>query len=190
MKKAIIFDCFGVLALEQYGALTRAFPWTEQKVRAASAGVDLGVLSGAERKKRAIEILDEFGMDSKAAAEYFLGVRDLNKALLKDIRGLKGQFKLAILSNTADDFWQHFRPEDAEELKKMFDVIVLSYEIKKAKPDAGAFEATLEKLGLDANECIFVDDKAKNVETAENLGMAGVVYTWGMNFLGALKRLL
>ena len=63
------------------------------------------------------------------------------------------------------------------ELFSMLEGYVLSSDIVINKPDAEIFRYLLGKYGLDAKECVFVDDKAKNVEAARKLGMQGIVFT-------------
>ena len=45
------------------------------------------------------------------------------------------------------------------------------------KPDPGFFRLLFEKFDIDPEESIFTDDKPKNVEAAEELGMTGIVFT-------------
>ena len=55
----------------------------------------------------------------------------------------------------------------------MFDNIdggVFSYAVKKIKPDPEIFHILLEKYDLKASECLFLDDRKENVESASNLG--------------------
>lgn len=34
---------------------------------------------------------------------------------------------------------------------------------------------TLEKLGVNANDCLYIDDREGNLKTAENLGMKAIM---------------
>lgn len=54
---------------------------------------------------------------------------------------------------------------------------VVSGFVKKIKPDADIYEELLQQYGLKAKECIFIDDRAENVEAAKALGMEGIVFT-------------
>lgn len=47
---------------------------------------------------------------------------------------------------------------------------------KTVKPDPKIYNILLERYSLKAEECVFIDDKAENVQTARSLGMAGVVF--------------
>ncbi|TKR80589.1 hypothetical protein L596_014642 [Steinernema carpocapsae] len=57
---------------------------------------------------------------------------------------------------------------------EMFDVVVESCRTGLRKPNPEIYELTLQKLGLEAKECVFVDDLLKNCEAAEKLGMKAV----------------
>lgn len=45
------------------------------------------------------------------------------------------------------------------------------------KPDSRLFQVLLDRYGLKAEECTFVDDNPTNVEAACKMGMHGVVFT-------------
>ena len=44
------------------------------------------------------------------------------------------------------------------------------------KPERGIFELVLDRLGLPAGECVFVDDMAHNIVAAEQAGLVGIVH--------------
>jgi HAD superfamily hydrolase (TIGR01509 family) len=46
-----------------------------------------------------------------------------------------------------------------------------------AKPDTKAFELTLERLGVEPDEAVFVDDTREHVEAARKLGLQGILFT-------------
>jgi len=56
------------------------------------------------------------------------------------------------------------------DLFKLFDEIVISGDEKVMKPEREIFEITLGKLGLRAEECLFIDDSKGNVDAAAALG--------------------
>jgi 2-haloacid dehalogenase len=51
-----------------------------------------------------------------------------------------------------------------------FDEILLSGEVGLAKPDERIFHLLLERVGKPAADCLFIDDSARNVEVARELG--------------------
>ncbi len=81
--------------------------------------------------------------------------------------------KIALLSNTEIPTATYFPTTSYAHL---FDVQVFSCFEKIIKPDPRIYEITLQKLGVPPSETVFIDDKKKNVEAAENLGMTGIVF--------------
>jgi 2-haloacid dehalogenase len=57
-----------------------------------------------------------------------------------------------------------------------FDGLVISGRIGLAKPDPRIYRHLLEAHGLAADEVLFVDDRAPNVEAAGALGIEGLVF--------------
>lgn len=52
----------------------------------------------------------------------------------------------------------------------LFDGIVVSGKVRLVKPDPGIFLHFLEKFGLRAADCVFIDDSAINIDAASALG--------------------
>ncbi|SMB92498.1 HAD family hydrolase [Deinococcus hopiensis] len=99
---------------------------------------------------------------------YLKAVPDAREVLSRlRARGLK----IGVLSNT---FPSIDRTLAATGLADLVDVAVASCAVGVHKPDAGAFGAALERLGLPAEAVLFVDDLPENVEAARALGMAAV----------------
>ena len=60
-----------------------------------------------------------------------------------------------------------------------FDASCLSYEEGLQKPDTAIFQRCLDKLGVQANECLYVGDGGSyELEAAEKVGMKAVQATW------------
>jgi putative hydrolase of the HAD superfamily len=74
--------------------------------------------------------------------------------------------RLAILSNELDLFYGvEFRTRFP--LIELFDVIVDATYTRILKPDPRAYEQVLAELGLERENCVFVDDQKKNIEGSE-----------------------
>lgn len=54
---------------------------------------------------------------------------------------------------------------------ELFDDTFYSYELRVAKPDPAYFRAVLDRLGLPADDVLFVDDNAANVDSARGVGL-------------------
>ncbi len=53
---------------------------------------------------------------------------------------------------------------------------VVSSHVKAIKPDEKIYKCLFEKYDLKPEECIFFDDREKNIKTARNLGMNAFVF--------------
>jgi putative hydrolase of the HAD superfamily len=97
-----------------------------------------------------------------------------NESLVALLREVKGTMRTAILSNAWPS--QRTRMEKIG-LGDLVDVIVLSCDIGVAKPDVNAFRLTLERLGSDATDTLFIDDTPGHVDAARSLGILGQLHT-------------
>jgi putative hydrolase of the HAD superfamily len=59
-------------------------------------------------------------------------------------------------------------------LLELFDTVVLSTDVASAKPDEKIFRAALALIETEPRECVFVDDRMDNLETAKALGMTAI----------------
>lgn len=81
--------------------------------------------------------------------------------------------RLAILSNELDLFYgADFRQRLP--LLGDFDVIIDATYGGILKPDPRAYQAALDALGMEAKDCVFVDDQLKNIEGADAIGLPRV----------------
>jgi epoxide hydrolase-like predicted phosphatase len=78
--------------------------------------------------------------------------------------------RTALLSNS----WGH--DYDRSDWQEMFDAVVISGEVGMRKPEREIFELTLDRIGLPAGECVFIDDIAHNVAAAAEAGLVGIVH--------------
>lgn len=83
--------------------------------------------------------------------------------------------RLAILSNELDLFYGRELRQRVAVLRQ-FDCIVDATYTGILKPDPRAYALCLERLGLPASACVFVDDQPNNVAGATNAGMQGIQF--------------
>ena len=95
--------------------------------------------------------------------------------LISDIH--KSGKKLFLLSNISLKFAEEYESVKwIKEVFKNFDGIVLSATVGRIKPNPDIFEYVLETYGLNPEECLFIDDSAKNIEGAESAGIKGYLF--------------
>ncbi len=94
---------------------------------------------------------------------------------MADLRG-RG-LRMALLTNNVREWEPRWRPM-LPELDEIFEVVVDSAFVSMRKPEPEIYELTLERLGggLEAADCVFVDDIALNCGAAAELGMMAVVF--------------
>ena len=96
-----------------------------------------------------------------------------NQPMIELMRELKAAGKrMAMLTNNVREWepvWRPMLPVD-----EIFETVVDSGFVGVRKPEARIYEMTLERLGLPAEACLFVDDLLPNIEGAREAGMAAV----------------
>ena len=94
-------------------------------------------------------------------------------------------YQTALLSNSWGlDLYPRDRFPD------MFDVVVISGEVGLRKPDPDIFTLTTEKLGLEADRCVFVDDHPGHLKAAVDAGMTTVLHRTPKETIAELEGLL
>ncbi len=88
---------------------------------------------------------------------------------------LDKEYRLAILSNHVTEWvWPFIRYNN---LQDYFNPIIISSEVKLAKPDLRIFLYAMQAVHRYPQQCIFIDDKEKNILAARVLGIYGILYT-------------
>lgn len=105
-------------------------------------------------------------------------LKDFPKYRLEFLKKLKSynKYKLILLSNTNELHieWIKENVSFYENFKSCFDAFYLSHEIKLRKPNTDIFEFVLQTHNLKSKECLFIDDNADNINTANALN----IKTW------------
>ena len=73
---------------------------------------------------------------------------------------------------------------------KLLDGYVVSGQEKVVKPDARLYRILLERFGLKAEECVFIDDNPANTAGAEAVGIHGIVFHDASQLRKDLDRIL
>jgi 2-haloacid dehalogenase len=102
-------------------------------------------------------------------------------ALKRDGHALYG------LSNWSAETFRRIRHKYA--FLELFDAIVLSGEVKVAKPDPRIYALLLDKINRPAKECLFIDDSEANVSAARRLGFWTIRFESPEQLGSELRRL-
>jgi putative hydrolase of the HAD superfamily len=113
-----------------------------------------------------------------------------NHELFDHFRALRAErgLRFALCTNNVREWeplWRSKLPID-----EVFDVVVDSAFVGTRKPEPEIYAITLERLGLRAEACAFLDDLEVNVEAAREAGMHGIVYRDNARALAEIASLL
>jgi putative hydrolase of the HAD superfamily len=110
-------------------------------------------------------------------------------AMLSLVRSLAQARPVAMLTNngpaTEDAFAELFPEAAALFGERAF----FSWRFGTKKPDVSIYHALAARLGIAPSGCLFIDDKARNVEGARASGMQAVCFTGEAALLDDLARL-
>lgn len=177
MIKAVIFDFFGVLYVNAVQLAWRELGGDtlpkdkQQKVIDAWQARWQGTLTPEEIIEITAEVL---GITPQVWQSTITRHRDieLDRQLLDYIASLRSKYKTGLLSNVQK--LERYTPLD--ELEKYFDAIATSDKIGFSKPDPRAYYYILKKLGIRADESVFIDDIDRYCDVAQSIGMKTIEY--------------
>ena len=89
---------------------------------------------------------------------------------------------LYAITNWSAETWPHALALYPR-LETIFNDIVVSGQVKQLKPAAAIYRLLMDRNGLEAGDCIFIDDSMANVEGARAVGMDAIHFT-GAEALG------
>jgi len=174
MTKAIIFDCFGVLAGSGYkriyqsvgGNLDKDGDYVDEQLHRSNTGE----ISNEELNKLVAERI------GKTPDEWHQIVEDAeqpNQELLDYIKSLKPNYKIGMLSNA---YFGTAKRKFSPEQLALFDEVIVSAEVGMIKPDPAIYRYVAEKLGVKPDECVYIDDLEPYVDGARAVGMQAIHY--------------
>lgn len=194
--KAVIFDVGGVLVRTEDPSHRRRW---EQKLGLAPGEAEQIVFNSemgqqAQRGEISDAALWQWvGQTLSLSADWLDAFRAgfwagdvLDQELVAFIRRLRPAYQTAVISNATDilhDFLARQGISDA------FDLIVGSAAEGVMKPDPRIYRRTLERLGRQPAEAVFIDDFAHNVDAARALHMHAIHFTPQTDVAAALAQL-
>ena len=81
-------------------------------------------------------------------------------------------YRLVGLTNWSSEKFSLTRPR--YKVFELFDDIIVSGDVRLIKPDPAIFKLLLQRTGVSAAECLFIDDSAANITSAAALGFKTV----------------
>lgn len=189
MIKAVIFDCFGVLAGSSYREIYRMAGGDLEKdsdfLNNILASANAGFMTSAEMRQ---QVAKRLGLEPDVWEEKVRLGELPNEPLLTYVAELRERgYKTAVLSNANTGTLE--RKFSSEQLA-LFDTLVVSAEVHVLKPDPRIYRLAAERLSLETSECVFTDDNPDYAEAAAQTGMQGIHYEDLFDFKNQLEPLL
>jgi len=195
---AVIFDMGGVLLKTANPvpreALAKRFGVTCTELETfifmseTSLRSEVGELSDKEHWEIALRHFNQPVDDYLAVYDEYFSGDAIDQELLDFAVSLKSNYQLGLLSNA----WLNARAQLNKHFKfiDVFNVSVFSSEVGMRKPDQAIFKLMLKKMGVKAENAVFIDDMQSNVEGAISSGLHAIRYTDTSKTIAAVKMIL
>jgi len=195
---AVIFDMGGVLLKTENPAPRKAlaarFGVTRMELEAfifmseTSLRSEVGELSDKDHWENALRHFNQPVNNYLAVYDEYFSGDAIDQELLGFVVSLKSDYQVGLLSNA----WMNARTllDKHFNFIDVFDVSVFSSEVGIRKPDQAIFKLMLEKMGVKAENAVFIDDMPLNVEGAISAGLHAIRYTDTPQIKNALKIML
>ena len=187
MKDVVLmFDCFGVVLsnisrdwFQKHGNN----PYFIERCNEYYNLIDRGQISF----NTMLDLLYELSDESQEDILNFWNTNvKLNEELVEYIRKLKEKYHIILVSNASSEY---LRPVLLRfGLYDLFEEVLISSELRVAKPDKAIFEIAKSKIYAD--KYIFIDDNIKNIKAASKLDITCIQYTDLKDFKEKLKEAL
>ncbi len=184
MIKAFITDFGGVLMRTRTDSSRRALeqrlglPSNTIEARVFDSDLSLKAMCG-EISEEALWLtlerdldLPRFGLNWQDFQREFFAEDFLDEELVALIQSVRPGLKTGLISNA----WSGLREvlHTRVPIADAFDVLVISAEEKVMKPEPRIYYLALERLGVQAEEAVFLDDFGENIHAAKALGMISI----------------
>lgn len=93
----------------------------------------------------------------------------LDEQFIESAQRLKEDYNLAILSNDVSEWGTYLREKYG--INDVVEFSVISSDVGYRKPSKDIYKIALGKANVAPEDCIFIDDRDKNLIPAQNLGM-------------------
>lgn len=148
--------------------------------------INRGAIVGDDLRKA---VCEPIGLD--LSPDYFFALWNchfrVHDEVLPLVESLFGRVKVALLSNTNDLHAKFLLPQLP--ILKRFDTLILSNELRLAKPDPEIFHAALKGVSVAPENAAFFDDIQDYVDAASRVGIHGRLFTTARTFEQQLRGL-
>lgn len=202
MIEAVIFDFGGVITSSPFEAFARFE--TERGlpidiIRRVNAANHLeNAWAKFERAEVDLDTFDElFAAESLAMGAEVRGrdvlpllSGDLRPEMVEALRRIKAKFKTGCITNNLPNNAigsASGRTLYIAEVMALFDHVIESAKIGLRKPDPRIYQMMIESLGVDPNNCVYLDDLGVNLKPARAMGMTTIKVLSGEQAIADLE---
>jgi len=199
MVKIIIFDLGSVVLTGDWHHISKKFRedmrnefgTTEEDYEKGYQSIwrdfNIGKMIEEEFWNSFFEITDAKNRSVDKAKEIWRRYHHFLENMQKLVKKLKENYKVVALSNIPKEFLDFKR--EKFNLDSLFEIIVASGYVGQEKPNKEIFSIILEKLDAKPMECLFIDDKEININTATGMGMNAILFKGQSDLEKALKKI-
>jgi putative hydrolase of the HAD superfamily len=193
--RGLLVDYGGVLTTDLFDSF-RAFCATEglapdtvgrrfredRACRELLIGLETGQLPEEEFEPRFAAVL---GVEAPHLIDRMFAGSGPDEPMIEAVRRARAAgIRTGLISNS----WGT-RRYDRAHLAELFDAVVISGEVGIRKPATEIYGLGVQRIGLPADACVFVDDLPFNLEPARELGMATVHHVTAERTIAELEEL-
>lgn len=171
----VIFDAMGVVYEEGDDTNNLLIPFinkynsgvTSDFIRAEYIKASLGIISSNDFFKYTCKC----GIDKAIELEkkYLQNYLKLDGNFIRVVKILKKKYKIGMISNDVSEWSKLLRKWF--NLDGIFDKCVISGDVGIRKPNKDIYIKFLKETKIDAEQCIYIDDREKNLVQPRELGM-------------------
>ncbi len=171
--KWIIFDAMGVIFEVGDDTNDLLVPYIQKRNDMISAEkINEMYLKASLGKISSFDFWKELGFCNEypeIEREYLDTCLTIDPDFIGTARTLVKNYYLAILSNDVKEWSNYLRTKFG--LNSLFKIIIISGEVGYRKPDKRIYDILLERIQSSPSNCVFIDDRAKNLLSASEIGI-------------------
>lgn len=196
MIKAILFDFDGVLTIDRTGSASI----TAYIAQACGLSLDLIQQSYAPYNKRLLydgmhheEMWPDFckavgrNIDYQVLIDSFVHT-PLDEEMISLVRSLKKSYLTGLITDNKADRINVIL--EKRQLDDCFDVVAVSANLHCGKERPEIFEYAMQTLQVRPDECVFIDNTAKNLIVPDRLGMKTILFDDSVRDISAFEAIL
>ncbi|VVB59923.1 Glyceraldehyde 3-phosphate phosphatase [uncultured archaeon] len=182
MIKAIFFDFDGVLTNFEYGSYTVCYNLSQKTgiptdklvscYHQHTGGLDIGKIEDKDFWGAFCRCVGcEIGI---TLLDYAFRNVSMNEKMLELAKKLRKNYKVGIITDNSKGRFNAII--DEFKLRDIFDALILSADVGATKKEEVIFRRALDSLKLKPQECIFIDNSARNLEVPKRMGFKTIHY--------------